>query len=356
MVYQEQVMQIAQVIGGYTLGGADLLRRAMGKKKPEEMASSGTIFVDGATKNGVSPAKADAAVRPDGEVRRLRLQQVARRGLCAGRLPDRVLQGASRGGVHGRQPVAGDGRHRQGAQLPRRRDRAGPDRAAAGRQRVEVPLRAGRRQADPLRPGRGQGHGPGGDRGHRGARAQDGPFRDLFDFCRRVDKRVVNRRAIEALVRAGAFDAIEPRRAALLASVGIALEAAEHAQANVAQVSLFGDEASATSVGLVADPRLDRRRAAAARKGRHRLLPVRASFRRLRRGARLRGSHDAREPATAAGTRAGRRHRHADARAVRPPRARRPSSRSTTATAPRRSWSTTRPSTSCAACCARTRW
>ena len=84
------------------------------------------------------------------------------------------------------------------------------------------------------------------------ARAAGGPFRDLFDFCRRVDKRLVNRRAIEALIRAGAFDAIEPRRAALLASVGIALEAAERAEANAAQVSLFGEESAEPSVGLVA--------------------------------------------------------------------------------------------------------
>src|SRR5882724_11964097 len=58
MVYQEQVMQIAQVIGGYTLGGADLLRRAMGKKKPEEMAQQRDIFVAGAQNNGLSKAKA----------------------------------------------------------------------------------------------------------------------------------------------------------------------------------------------------------------------------------------------------------------------------------------------------------
>jgi len=56
MVYQEQVMQIAQVIGGYSLGGADLLRRAMGKKKPEEMAKHRSIFVEGAVKNRVTEA------------------------------------------------------------------------------------------------------------------------------------------------------------------------------------------------------------------------------------------------------------------------------------------------------------
>ena len=58
MVYQEQVMQIAQEIGGYTLGGADLLRKAMGKKLPEEMAKHRTIFVEGATKNGLSAGQA----------------------------------------------------------------------------------------------------------------------------------------------------------------------------------------------------------------------------------------------------------------------------------------------------------
>ncbi len=90
-------MQIAQVIGGYTLGGADLLRRAMGKKDKEEMAKQRDIFVAGAEKNGLAKGEGDAALRPDGEVRRLRLQQVARRRVRADRLPDRVLQGAPSG-------------------------------------------------------------------------------------------------------------------------------------------------------------------------------------------------------------------------------------------------------------------
>ncbi len=71
------------------------------------------------------------------------------------------------------------------------------------------------------------------------ARDENGPFADLFDFCRRVDKRVVNRRVIEALVRAGCFDALEPDRARLLASVGVAMEAAEQAQQNAHQGGLF---------------------------------------------------------------------------------------------------------------------
>ena len=75
-----------------------------------------------------------------------------------------------------------------------------------------------------------------------------GPFTDLFDFCARIDKRIVNRRVVEALVRAGAFDAVDANRARLLASVGRALEAAEQAEAQAAQESLFG-EAEAPRAG-----------------------------------------------------------------------------------------------------------
>jgi DNA polymerase-3 subunit alpha len=71
------------------------------------------------------------------------------------------------------------------------------------------------------------------------AREVGGPFKDLFDFCRRSDKRMVNRRTVEALVRAGAFDALDSHRARLLASVGVAMEAAEQAERNARQVSLF---------------------------------------------------------------------------------------------------------------------
>ena len=82
ILYQEQVMQIAQVLAGYTLGGADLLRRAMGKKKPEEMAKQRSVFVDGAVARGIDPRQRGLDLRPDGEIRRLRLQQVALGRLC----------------------------------------------------------------------------------------------------------------------------------------------------------------------------------------------------------------------------------------------------------------------------------
>ena len=87
MVYQEQVMQTAQVLGGYSLGGADLLRRAMGKKKAEEMAQHRAAVPRRRRKERHRPGQGRRDLRPDGEVRRLRLQQVARRRLFAAGLP-----------------------------------------------------------------------------------------------------------------------------------------------------------------------------------------------------------------------------------------------------------------------------
>jgi DNA polymerase-3 subunit alpha len=73
----------------------------------------------------------------------------------------------------------------------------------------------------------------------KGARRAGDRSSDLFDFCRRIDKRVANRRVIEALIRAGAFDAVDDHRAKLLASAGVALEAAEQAERNAMQGGLF---------------------------------------------------------------------------------------------------------------------
>jgi DNA polymerase-3 subunit alpha len=89
------------------------------------------------------------------------------------------------------------------------------------------------------------------------ARAEAGPFKDLFDFCRRVDKRVVNRRVIEALIRAGAFDSLDDHRCKLLSSVSVALETAEHAERNANQGGLFDRDGvgSAPVVCYVEAPR-----------------------------------------------------------------------------------------------------
>ena len=103
IVYQEQVMQIAQEMAGYSLGGADLLRRAMGKKIQAAMDAEKPKFLKGAPqKNGVDDRQGDGGLEPSRQVRQLRLQQVACRRLCRGQLPDRVAQGEPPGRIHGR--------------------------------------------------------------------------------------------------------------------------------------------------------------------------------------------------------------------------------------------------------------
>jgi DNA polymerase-3 subunit alpha len=240
MVYQEQVMQIAQVIGGYTLGGADLLRRAMGKKKPEEMAQQRDIFVAGAEKNGLTRSKAMQLFDL--------MEKFAGYGFNKSHAAAYALlayQTAYMKAHHAAAFVAAnlsavmddtdkvrqfyeDGVQNGLTILP-------PDINASGYRFMPADRRTIR-------------YGLGAVRGTGEAAIQailearrESPFRDLFDFCRRVDKRHVNRRVVEALVRAGAFDKLDEHRARLLATVGRALEAAEQAERAAAQVSLFGE-------------------------------------------------------------------------------------------------------------------
>ena len=120
IVYQEQVMQAAQVLSGYSLGEADLLRRAMGKKIRAEMQKQKSRFVSGCVERGIEKHPGGHDLRAARAVRGLRLQQEPRRRLCAGRLPDRLhedeLSGRVPGGVHD----AGHGQHRQAFGIPRR--------------------------------------------------------------------------------------------------------------------------------------------------------------------------------------------------------------------------------------------
>ncbi len=252
MVYQEQVMQIAQVIGGYTPGGADLLRKAMGKKLPEEMATHRTIFVDGALRNNVTEGRATQLFN--------HMESFAGYGFNRSHAAAYALIAYQTAWFKAHHPAAF-----MAANLSLVMDDTDKvrhfrdDAIALGLKMLPPDVNASNYRFEPvdakqIRYGLGgiKGTGQSAVEAVVAARETDGPFRDLFDFCRRVDKRAVNRRAVEALVRAGAFDAIEPRRAALLASVGMALEAAERAEANAAQVSLFGEEAAERSVGLVA--------------------------------------------------------------------------------------------------------
>ncbi|MEO5696568.1 MAG: DNA polymerase III subunit alpha, partial [Burkholderiaceae bacterium] len=251
MVYQEQVMKIAQEIGGYTLGAADLLRKAMGKKKPEEMAKHRSIFVDGATRNGVLPAKATQLFDL--------MEKFAGYGFNKSHAAAYALIAYQTAWFKAHHPAAFMAANLSLVMDDTDKVRSFRDDALALGLRVLPPdVNASNYRFEPV-DAKQIRYGMGGIRGTGeaaveaivAARATGGPFCDLFDFCRRVDKRLVNRRVVESLVRAGAFDAIEPRRAALLASVGIALEAADRAEANKAQVSLFGEEAAERSVGLV---------------------------------------------------------------------------------------------------------
>ena len=172
MVYQEQVMQAAQVLGGYSLGGADLLRRAMGKKKAEEMAKHREIFREGAAKNGIGAAKAD-------EVFDL-MEKFAGYGFNKSHAAAYSLLAYHTAWlkVHytaeffaANMTVEIDDTDKLKVLLDDARRTSASTLRAARRQPRHLPLRAGRRQGDPLRPRRGQGHGPGRDRGdRRGAR------------------------------------------------------------------------------------------------------------------------------------------------------------------------------------------
>ena len=255
-VYQEQVMQAAQVLGGYSLGGADLLRRAMGKKKAEEMAKHRQIFRDGAAAQGIGQDKAD-------EVFDL-MEKFAGYGFnkshaaaysllayhtawikvhCTAEFyaanmtveqdnTDKLkvlMRDAQLFGIRFEPPDV----NRGVARFEPVDDRCVRYGLAAvkgtGAGAIEAIVAA--------REGRGEHEGQGG-----------GPFHSLFDFCARVDRQRVNKRAVEALVKAGAFDAVHPDRAALLASVGLAFEWADTQAANVLQAGLFdfGDSHAAS--------------------------------------------------------------------------------------------------------------
>ena len=240
MVYQEQVMQIAQVIGGYTLGAADLLRRAMGKKKAEEMAQQRDVFVAGAERNGLARGKAtqlfDLMEKFAGYG--FNKSHAAAYALLAYQTAYMKAHHASAFAAANLSAVMDDTDkvrqfHEDGvanglAILP-------PDINASEYRFVPVDRAT-------LRYGLGavRGTGQGAIENIITAR-KEGPFRDLFDFCTRVDKRLVNRRVVEALVRAGAFDCVDANRARLLASAGRALEAAEQAESQASQDSLFGE-------------------------------------------------------------------------------------------------------------------
>ncbi len=244
MVYQEQVMQMAQVIGGYSLGGADLLRRAMGKKKPEEMAEHRLIFRDGAAKNGLSEQKAD-------EIFDL-MEKFAGYGFNKSHAAAYALLSYYTAYLKAHHPaafmaanlsLAMDDTDKIKILVEDALDTCGlkllPPDINLSVYRFTPVADAGKK-ADRIRYGLGaiKGTGQNAIEAIIAAR-QERPFTDLFDFVKRVDKRQINRRTIESLVKSGAFDSFGVDRGILLASVGLAMDSADQAEASANQVSLF---------------------------------------------------------------------------------------------------------------------
>ncbi len=259
MVYQEQVMQMAQMIGGYSLGGADMLRRAMGKKKPEEMAQHRKIFSDGAKAGGISEGKAN-------EIYDL-MERFAGYGFNKSHAAAYALLAYQTAWLKAYYPAEFMAANLSLAMDDTDKVKILYDDCLANQIRVFSPdINTGVYDFTPLRApdaapdspishiryglGAVRGTGEAAIEAIVKARESGGPFKDLFDFCARVDRRQVNRRAIEALMRAGAFDSLYRDsvpaggnlydiRSTLLASLARAIEAAEQAEASIHQVSLF---------------------------------------------------------------------------------------------------------------------
>ena len=243
ILYQEQVMQIAQVLAGYSLGQADMLRRAMGKKKPEEMAKQRAGFLEGCAANGIDKD-------------------------LAGNIFDLVEKFAGYGFNKSHSAAYGLVSY-QTAWL--KTHYPGPFMAAVMSTEMDnldkvVPLieesrRIGLTVTPPdvnigdykftvdtegrvvygLGAIRGVGEGP--IDAIVEARGVDGPFADLFDFCRRVDPKRMNKRTLEALIRSGALDRLGPNRAVLNAALDDAIRAAAQTQTNqnLGMMDMFGE-------------------------------------------------------------------------------------------------------------------
>jgi DNA polymerase-3 subunit alpha len=260
ILYQEQVMQIAQALAGYSLGGADLLRRAMGKKKPEEMAKQRAVFADGAAAQGIdaelathifdlvekfagygfnkSHSAAYALVSYQTAWLKTHHPAAFLAAVMSSELTNTdkivvLIEEARRMGLTVKLPDVNEGSYAF---------------TVNGDGDIVYGLGAIK----------GLGEGP--IESLLAAREQSGAFRDLFDFCDRTDPRRVNRRAIEALVRAGAFDDLGTERWILMGAIDDALRAAEQNAANNAagMVDLFG-EAVVTAAAATGDPYADYR-------------------------------------------------------------------------------------------------
>ncbi|MHA6608352.1 DNA polymerase III subunit alpha [Photobacterium damselae] len=242
ILYQEQVMQIAQVLAGYTLGGADMLRRAMGKKKPEEMAKQRAVFEAGAIKNGV-----------DGELS-MKIFDLVEKFAGYGfnkshsaayalvsyqtlwlkaHYPAEFMAAVMTADMDNTDKIIGlvDECHRMKLKLL-------PPDVNKGLYRFNVDDQG----AIVYGIGAVKGVGEGPIENIIAAREAGGHFKDLFDFCARIDTKKVNKRVLERLIKSGAMDRLGPNRASMMASLDDAIRAAsQHHQAEAfGQTDMFG--------------------------------------------------------------------------------------------------------------------
>ncbi|HEX8233587.1 MAG TPA: DNA polymerase III subunit alpha [Caulobacteraceae bacterium] len=248
IVYQEQVMQIAQILAGYSLGEADLLRRAMGKKKKEEMDQQKARFVSGAADKGVPPAQSSAIFDL--------VAKFAGYGFNKSHAAAYALISFQTAWLKANHPV-------EFVAASMSLDLSNTDKLAVFYQdarALNVKVRSpdvNRSDADFEVEGGEVLYALGAVRNvgleamkHLVAvREEGGPFADLFDFVERVDPRLVNKRALENLARAGAFDSVHPNRAQIVAAADLLIAhcqsmAGERASS---QASLFGGDQAEVS-------------------------------------------------------------------------------------------------------------
>lgn len=249
ILYQEQVMQIAQVLAGYSLGGADILRRAMGKKKAEEMEKQRSIFKEGAEKNGVD---GDLAMKIFDLVEKFagygfNKSHSAAYALVAYQTawlkthhPASFMAAVMSSDMDNTDKVVTyvEDAEMQGITIT-------PPDVNKGQYRFSVD------EEGRIVYGIGaiKGVGEGAIESLVNEREANGPYEDLFDFCSRVDLKKANRRVLESLIRAGALDELGPNRATLMASLDEAIKAAEqfNKSQEVGQDDLFGSVVATTA-------------------------------------------------------------------------------------------------------------
>ena len=242
ILYQEQVMQIAQEMAGYSLGGADLLRRAMGKKKPEEMAKQRGAFAEGSKNNNIDP---DLAMKIFDLVEKFAGYGFNKSHSAAYALvsyqtlwlkvhyPAEFMAAVMSADMDNTDKIVTlvDECDRMGLEIL-------PPDLNAGKYKFTVDSEG--RIVYGIGAIKGVGEGP--IEAIVEARETQGAFKDLFDFCAKIDVKRVNKRVLEKLVLSGAMDNLGPHRAALMATLPEAIAAAgQHAKAeSFGQSDMFG--------------------------------------------------------------------------------------------------------------------